>query len=315
MTGGHDRTVRLWNPLRLDPAFSTDDNAQTSQQIPRGLPIQTYSSNFTHSISALDTATSNENTEWLLTAHDKTLVLTDLVTTQVLRTLSGYHSARINACQFSHPIMRDVCVSASYDRSVALWDLRAKHSHRPIQVLDQAKDSVTDILVSTTNESAPILRSCSVDGCIRSYDIRRGILKCDDCSVPLTSMALDKQEQCLVVGGLDGTVRLVECESGELVNTYHGSHTSGSFGLHVAVLANDATIATGSEDGSCVLYDYVQANCVQKLSSTVSTTSSEQAPTCAIAAHPKQSSVLITTNFKEEAAVVWAHDPGICSST
>ncbi len=68
LTGGHDRTVRLWNPLRLDPAFpppvrdafagkgGSDVERRAALQlrdIPRALPIQTYRDAITSDVTAL----------------------------------------------------------------------------------------------------------------------------------------------------------------------------------------------------------------------------------------------------------------------
>jgi hypothetical protein len=54
----------------------------------------------------------------------------------------------------------------------------------------------------------------------------------------------------------------MEIDTGELLkNTYSGFHKSGQFGF--AILADNATIATGSKDFVCILYDLVWANRVQ----------------------------------------------------
>jgi mitogen-activated protein kinase organizer 1 len=128
LTGGSDRSVRLWNPFRVDPAFvpppsmtlvsSTNNDeeaysyygpassqgsvaAVNTSPPPEALPIQTYTGGLTHAISALDTVTSSASkstttTDLLLAASDKTLVISDLVTNQVRRRLQG-HSGRINS--------------------------------------------------------------------------------------------------------------------------------------------------------------------------------------------------------------------------
>ena len=318
--------MRLWNPSRLDPAFppprtsttsatttttTTTNNNNTDdillENLPRALPIQEYTDGLTHAVAAI---AINDESTLLATACDKTLVLTDVVTQQTKRRLTGQHSHRINAVamsQHAHTI-----ATASYDATVKIWDGRS-NSYQPIQTLSEAKDSVTAVHM-VTNDA--LIRTASVDGVMRTYDLREGVIRCDDVGSPITSMALTKDSQCLAVSCLDGTIRLVEVSSGELLNTYHSYHTAGQYGLQCCVSADDATILTGSEDGMTVLYDLVQANCVQCLVMgtapiPVNTSKNEQTsnkPTCAIAAHPLQSHVCVTANY-DGSTVVWANSP------
>jgi len=59
-------------------------------------------------------------------------------------------------------------VSGSFDATVRLWDTKSQ-STKPIQVLDEAKDSVSSIHVV----GHEIATGC-VDGRVRLYDIRMG---------------------------------------------------------------------------------------------------------------------------------------------
>lgn len=186
-------------------------------------------------------------------------------------------------------------LSASYDGTVAIWDGRSSDT-RPIQVLKEAKDSVTDVVV-VQNEDC-IIRTSSVDGFIRTYDLRKGLVHADDCGSPITSMALTKDGECLAVSCLDGTIRLLQ--DGELLNTFTG-HKAGNYALQVGILANDSTIISASEDGTCILSDLVQATRVQALEV------SPGRPACSIATHPKISSVVITASY-DETTTVWSHD-------
>jgi mitogen-activated protein kinase organizer 1 len=278
--------------------------------LPRALPIQTYSTGLTHAIGAIATTTESSGAQLLLAASDKTLVVTDMVTAQVKRRLQG-HVGRINAVTATTP-NGDAYLTASYDGTVRIWDGKSPRDFKPIQILAEAQDSVTDIHVvqqqdstSTGNSPIGLIRTASVDGVVRTYDVRRGLLKSDQCHAPITSMAATHDGQCLAVQCLDGTIRLLEVESGELLNTYAGAHTAGNYGLEVAISANDSTVVSGSEDGKCIFYDLVRATQVQALYASSST--SKSSPTCSIAAHPKLSSVVITTNY-DGSAIVWDHD-------
>jgi len=112
ITGSNDRTVRLWNPTRIDPAYrpppppsasGTNTSSSSSfissqeyyggrrvdgrldskqlqnQHLPSALPMQTYTDGNIHPIHCIDT---NSSSTILLSASDKTLFATDLVTAQ-----------------------------------------------------------------------------------------------------------------------------------------------------------------------------------------------------------------------------------------
>ncbi|CAB9511973.1 repeat domain-containing protein 83 homolog [Seminavis robusta] len=326
LTGGHDRTVRLWNPLRIDPAFppppalpplpsgtATTPSSYTSMDsLARSLPIQSYANGHTHPISALALDSSSTT---LVAGSNKTVVITDIVTQQVKRRFQG-HTGRINAVAISHGC--DTYLSASYDGTVRIWDGRSHNSYEPIMTLTEAKDSVTDIHVVQDDEmessshkkkrnnqnTTALIRTASVDGVVRTYDIRKGSLAADDCGSAITGMTPTYDGQCLALNCLDGAIRLMELESGELLNTYTGSHVAGQYGLQCAMTADDATLVTGSEDGTAVLYDIVRGTTVQTLQG-------HTRATCSIATHPQRecSSVVITASY-DGTAVVWANHEG-----
>lgn len=278
--------------------------AHSAERPPPAMPIQTYTSGYTHAITSVTTTESRTAAQVLVAASQKTLVISDLITQQLKRRLQGHHSGTINAVAAARHA--EAYLSASYDGTVAIWDGRSS-DYKPIQVLKDAKDSVTDVHVvqceddgsgSSMNEAK--IRTASVDGVVRTYDLRRGLVDSDDCGSPITSMAPTKDGECLVVSCLDGTIRLLQVDSGELLNTYTG-HKAGNYGLGVGILANDSTIVSASEDGTCVLSDLVKATRVQAL------VVSPGRPTCSIATHPKISSVIVTASY-DETTTVWSHD-------
>eukprot|EP00532_Pseudo-nitzschia_australis_P015700 CAMPEP_0168255574 /NCGR_PEP_ID=MMETSP0141_2-20121125/5334_1 /TAXON_ID=44445 /ORGANISM="Pseudo-nitzschia australis, Strain 10249 10 AB" /LENGTH=398 /DNA_ID=CAMNT_0008192097 /DNA_START=3 /DNA_END=1199 /DNA_ORIENTATION=- len=338
LTGGLDRTVKLWNPFRVDPhhigATTTSDTKPLStlirrkaalkdgdeeeiafQNLPPALNIQTYSGGMTHDVSALCVTTtdtsSSSSSQTLLAASNKTLVVTDLVSNQVKRRLGqNHHTGRINSVAATQ-CGGEAYLTASYDASVAIWDGRSR-DNKPLQVLNDATDSVTSVCVrqhtcdaggdyNSSNNNIAVIRTASVDGILRTYDLRKGLLQCDDFGSPITSMAHTKDGNCLAVSCLDGTIRLMEVDTGELLNTYNSHHTAGHYGLDVDILADDITVLTGSENGACVLYDLVRANPVQILEGPA------RRPTCTVKAHPKQSSLVIAASY-DNSTVVWSHD-------
>ena len=186
ITGGNDRTVRLWNPTRIDPAYKPTTKEESStissqnyyrrhyglsknsaqEELPSALPMQTYKEGHMHPIHSVAV---NSSSSTMLSCSDKTLVCTDLVTAQVKQKWWG-HVARIEyvAClggsdANNNSTGDDVYASASYDATVRLWDSRSR-SKDPLMILQDAKDAVT--CVTSVAGEAQIVTS-SVDGKVR----------------------------------------------------------------------------------------------------------------------------------------------------
>lgn len=149
MTGSSDRTLRLFNPIT-------------------GNVIQTYSA---HGYQVLDLAVAEANDRFISVGGDKTVFLWDVATAQTLRRWSG-HAGRVNACAFGGE-GDSVIVSGSFDSTVKIWDTKQR-SERPIMTFSEAKDSISSIEIV----GAEIL-SGSVDGRVRSYDLRMGCMDQD----------------------------------------------------------------------------------------------------------------------------------------
>ena len=63
----------------------------------------------------------------------------------------------------------------------------------------------------------PSLES-SVDGKVRNYDIRMGKLHADCIGQPVTSVSFTRDGQCVLTSTLDDTIRLLDKDTGELLN-------------------------------------------------------------------------------------------------
>lgn len=180
ITGGNDRTVRLWNPTRKDPAYKPppttntiesstissqnyyrntygQSQSNTQTELPSALPMQTYAEGHMHPVHSV---AANSSSTTLLSCSDKTLVCTDLVTAQVKQKWWG-HVARIEyvTC-LGGGDADDVFASASYDSTVRLWDSRSK-SKDPLMILEDAKDAVTCV---SSVAGEPQIVTSSVDG-------------------------------------------------------------------------------------------------------------------------------------------------------
>ena len=62
------------------------------------------------------------------------------------------------------------------------------------------------------------LTHSSVDCKVRNYDIRMGSLRSDFIGHPVTSVCFSMDGQCILVSSLDNTIRLLDKDTGELLN-------------------------------------------------------------------------------------------------
>jgi mitogen-activated protein kinase organizer 1 len=158
-------------------------------------------------------------------------------------------------------------------------------SREAVQILDDAKDSVSSLALSEHE-----IVTGSVDGNLRCYDLRIGQLRTDCIDEPVTSVSMTHDSNCLLASSLDGTIRLFDKLTGDLLSEFTGHKNSVSIttregaqrrrwgrGIHLisndssffprvkpqefkvdsALSHNDAVVASGSEDGSIYLWDLV----------------------------------------------------------
>lgn len=305
LTAGHDRTVRLWNPMRRDPAQSVSFNHEMTNlsnkreisSLPHALPIQSYEDGHNYPVSAIDIDYSSTT---LVSASDKNVIVTDVITRKMKRRFQG-HTGRVNSVSCSKD--GSVIISASYDGSVRIWDGRS-FSSTPIQVLSDAKDSVSCVKIINDDVSgSKEIVTTSIDGKMRTYDLRRGVMSEDDFGehMSLTNIAFTSDARCSVISCLDGAIHITERSSGSLLNTMYGGHKANRYSIQCAVSPDDNSIISGSEDGSVVLYDFMSKKVVQRLIGHVRAT-------CSVSCHPSldHSSVILSGSYDGE-AIVWSN--------
>jgi FOG: WD40 repeat len=312
LTAGHDRTVRLWNPLRVDPAafqsktgrtnnisaLSSNHQGVSLHSLPPALPIQAYTDGHNYPVSAID---MDDLSTTLVSSSEKTVVVTDILTQKLKRRFQG-HAGRINSVACSKKGGSIFC-SASYDGTVRIWDGRS-FSSDPVQILQDATDSVScvKILENSKRDICEIM-TCSVDGCVRTYDVRRGCINTDDFGkdMSLTCFVNTSDDLCTAVSCLNGSIHIEEKSTGMLLGTCFGGHAAGRYSLECSMTSEDEYLVSGSEDGRVVFYDWKTGHVVQSLEghSRVTTT---------VACHPKveHSSVLISGSYDGN-AIVWTN--------
>ena len=234
LTGGIDRTVRLWNSRK-------------------GELIATFGGPMGYSVRAVE-ATA-DNAHFACAGEDRCAFVWDVTTKQVLCRFFG-HRFMVNDLAFHET--GTVLATASYAKPVKLWDCRSPSS-KPMQVLSNCKDSITSVDIAGHEICA-----ASVDGCVYTYDVRVGQMIIDDlCKGPITSIAIARDQKHMLVNamgsarssGHSGEMLLLDRSSGDVVHTFTG-HIHVAEALRGCAFDSSGTVAFApSEDGRVLLFD------------------------------------------------------------
>ncbi|XP_007574146.1 WD repeat domain-containing protein 83 [Poecilia formosa] len=230
---GSDKSLKLWS-------------------VGRGTLLKTYSG---HGYEVLDADSSYDNSQLCSCSSDKTVILWDVATGQVTRKLRG-HAGKVNCVQFNEEAT--VILSGSIDGTVRCWDTKSRRNE-PIQVLDEARDSISSLKVSQHE-----LLTGSVDGRVRRYDLRMGQLHVDLISSPITCVCFSQDGQCTLSSSLDSKVRLLDKSTGEMLGEYTG-HKMKGYKLDCCLSSKDTHVLSCSEDGHVYCWDLVEGSLSLKL--------------------------------------------------
>ncbi|KAN0090994.1 WD40-repeat-containing domain protein [Tylopilus felleus] len=231
LSGGQDRTVRLWN---LDS----------------GIEIKSFEA---HGYEVLSISVSHDNAMFASSGGDRSVFVWDVATGVTTRRLAG-HMGKVNAVEFNTDT--SVLASGSYDATIRLWDLRSQ-SRAPIQVLEEARDAVQALHVGATT-----ILAGSVDGYVRTYDLRMGELRADFVGQPVTSVVPSADATTLLVATLDSHVRVFDATTGKLLNAFEG-HTHTSYRCRACFGYEEASVVCGDENGQVWAWDLVDAAVLQ----------------------------------------------------
>lgn len=211
LTGSSDRTIRLYNPF---PSTTIPEiRPQAKPSVPQGRLIQTYAAHG-YEVLSLDVAADNER--FVSAGGDRSVFLWDVSTAVTTRRFGGNaqgHSARINCVSFAGD-GDSLIISGGFDTTVRIWDTKSG-SFKPIQVLSDARDAITSLVVR-----GPEVVAGSVDGRIRSYDVRMGRCTTDVLGVSVTSLGLTKDGRAMLVSTLDSKLRLMDRDNGTCLRAY-----------------------------------------------------------------------------------------------
>lgn len=233
LTCGADKTIKLWNPHK-------------------GTLIKTYTG---HGYEVLDAQSSCDSGQICSCGGDKYVNYWDVASGKMLRKYRG-HAATVNCVSFNEE--STIILSGSQDGTVRIWDCKSRQND-PIQIMDEAKDSVTSVKVSDHE-----ILVASADGYIRRYDLRVGEMYSDCIGQAVTCSSFTRDGQCTLSSTLDSTVRLLDKHTGELLNEYKG-HTNKEYKVSSCLNHNDTQVISGSEDGKVYIWDLLEASVVGTL--------------------------------------------------
>lgn len=204
--------------------------------------VKTYEA---HGYEITDLAIAHDNARFASVGGDKLVFYWDVASAVTIRRFAG-HFQRNNCVAFNDDA--SVVASGSYDATVRLWDTKS-NSGVPIQVLDQAKDSVTSIVIRDRQIIAG-----SADGKVRTYDLRKGQLQTDTIAQPVTSIQLSSSQETVLVSSLDSSIRLLDANNGGLMSTFTG-HKNQNYRVPSLYGTGDKYIVSGSEDGRVFFWE------------------------------------------------------------
>ncbi|KAL7413237.1 nuclear mRNA splicing protein [Mrakia frigida] len=246
LSGGQDRTLRLWNPAS-------------------GKEIKAYKG---HGYEVLGITVSPDNARFASCGGDKAVFLWDVTSGSVIKRFSG-HSGKVNAVDFNKDA--SVLASGSYDASLHLWDMKSQ-MRSPIQTLTEAKDSITSVVLTDHT-----LLTGSVDGFVREYDLRAGLLKEDYIGHPITSLTPSPTSPAtLLVSTLDSHLRLLDRTNGKVLASFAG-HVNTEYRSKASFAYGEGSVVCGDEEGR--VWAWGVMNSKPLLPTTTSEPSSKPAPT------------------------------------
>lgn len=250
LTGSADRSIRLYNPF---PSTAVPEirSALTTKvpAVPQGRLVQTYAG---HGYEVLSLAVASDNERFVSGGGDRAVFLWDVATAVTTRRFGGNahgHTARINCVSFAGS-GDSLVVSGGFDTTVRLWDVKS-NSYKPIQTFSEARDAVTALAVR-----GPEVIVGSVDGRVRTYDIRMGRCTTDVMGASVVSLSLTRDGRAMLVGTLDSKLRLIDRDNGSCLRVYADPLWKNEE-LRVQSLlgGGEKYVLAGDEVGSCETYD------------------------------------------------------------
>lgn len=121
-------------------------------------------------------------------------------------------------------------------------------------MLDDAKDAIQSLSIGGSS-----ILTGSVDGHVRYYDLRKGSLTADYLGQPITSLVPAADAQTTLVATLDSRIRLLDMQSGAVLNTYEG-HVHSQYRCRASFGHQEASVIFGDEEGRVWAWDLLDVS-------------------------------------------------------
>ncbi|EGC29250.1 hypothetical protein DICPUDRAFT_43101 [Dictyostelium purpureum] len=243
ISGSQDKTLKLWNPNKGSMIHSFEE----------------------HGYGIIDFCSSLDNKQ-LFSCAEKQLYQWDIANGSVVRRFQNAHNDTITCVCVNND--SSLLFTGSNDKLVKAWDLRS-NSFNPVQILDDAKDSITSIITNETTQTVDLsgheVITSSVDGSIRQYDVRMGTLTTYDDTIPISSVSITKNKKCFIASCTDETIKLIDIDTYDTLKEYK-SHKNSTYKINSCSNYNDSLIIGGSEDNDFYIWELSSAKLLHKLS-------------------------------------------------
>ncbi|KAJ2445595.1 WD repeat-containing protein 83 [Coemansia sp. RSA 2424] len=180
---------------------------------------------------------------------DRAVYLWDVSQAQLTRKLAD-HTQRVDCVAISDD--GSIVVSGSFDKTVRVWDTRSSNTPQALlQVLKESKDGISSLALTPTE-----IVAASIDGCVRTYDMRTGRVLVESFGgQPVVCARVVSDGKCLLVSSMDGSIQLVDRADGRAIAAFSG-HVCKDYRIQCD--ANDSAVASGSEDGFVYVWDILR---------------------------------------------------------
>ncbi len=252
ISGGDDKNVHIWKFVSVGSnilkKYGNGSNAFNDNNFEETTHLHTFKG---HGYPVQTVDITKDNKTIASSGGDRDIFISDVGKGKQVKRLK-FHKAAISSVSFNP--LDTVLIAGSYDRTVSLWDMRENNNRGPIQVLEDA----TDAVLSVNGKHDSQIFVASVDGILRTYDIRNGQKFEDNFEGILSHIGISQDKECLIVSTLNDTINVIQRKNGDVMAKYTG-HTNSKYKSECCFSKNDKNVVGTSEDGSVYVWDLVSS--------------------------------------------------------